>query len=107
MDYVVLFYWLCCTEVSQIIFYLKAYLKVDNLMDVWIITNWVIIAIVRFSCIGVSSGNADGWATCTGRNEVGVMIHMFVFCLQVVILWGRIALIFRTSQTGMFLTIDF
>ena len=70
----------------------------SNAWDVFIIINWAIIGVVRFGCI---LSPASG---CSDNNGGAVTLHMFVFCIQIVILWSRIALIFKTNRVfGPFL----
>eukprot|EP01084_Bolivina_argentea_P005268 9958_1 len=86
-------------EISQIIFYGNGYLQqIDNIMDIWIIANWIVIGIVRFNCVHGIVTVID--QHCIGRDDTAVLslIHMFFFCMQIVILWSRVAFIFKTSQ---------
>eukprot|EP01083_Nonionella_stella_P075424 205042_1 len=82
-------------EITQLGFYGKDYMtSVGNILDVTILINWAIIGALRFHC--VVRGHAD---ECIGHDSINVLLHMFFFCVQVVILWSRIALLFRTSNT--------
>ena len=91
-------YWV--TEISELFMYGRQYFNdVGNVWDLFIILNWIIIAIVRFGCI-----TSFPESSCTENNGSAVITHMFVFCIQIVILWSRIALIFKTNRVfGPFL----
>eukprot|EP01084_Bolivina_argentea_P241321 405153_1 len=83
-------------EISQMFLYRTGYLTdIGNVFDVLIVANWIIIATIRAYCI-----ESNDMLSCSHKNNgLSVCIHMFVFCFQLVILWSRIALIFRINKT--------
>ena len=88
-------YWIA--EISQLVMYGRQYFNdIGNAWDILIIINWAIIATVRFGCYGAVSTTTQD--SCNDNNGGPVVVHMFVFCIQSVILWSRIALIFKTNR---------
>eukprot|EP01083_Nonionella_stella_P080159 220125_1 len=92
-------------EISQLILegMYQYFSDVGNAFDVLIIINWIILFLMRFWCRHLY----DNYATqCTGNHDKNAtLVYMFVFCLQIIILWSRASMIFRRSrQIGPFLS---
>ena len=97
-------------EITQMAFDGLGYLTdVGNSFDVLLMINWALLAMIRFGCKSVFHGSDECEASNEyntvedgqSRNAGVVLLYMALFCLQMVILWSRVCLIFATSRAGM------
>ena len=117
-------------EISELFLYGRGYFsETSNWIDMFIITLWSILAGLRFGCMSfepptllemagdgsrpagnstttkeptTTSAATEEYNECTTGDAPSVLLFHFMFCLLLVILWTRLTLIFKRSNSGLF-----